>query len=149
MSGEITLGFCWLRAAKRTRGSGAMRPLVLVLMLREPGAAKDSRGPRAELCGSQVRYPLPITLTAQEAAHWQRVYANSRGEPQTAANVTTGTEESILMSRRTTKQTIKGRRQPRRTLGYPMPSAGVKILFLLGWMDVVAGRSRQVVVLAM
>ena len=32
---------------------------------------------------------------------------------------------------------------------YPMPPAGVKILFLLGWMDVVAGRSRQVVVLAM
>ena len=31
----------------------------------------------------------------------------------------------------------------------PMPSAGVKILFLLGWMDVVVARSRQVVVLAM
>ena len=31
----------------------------------------------------------------------------------------------------------------------PMPSAGVKILFLLGWMDVpvVVARSRQVVVL--
>ena len=32
---------------------------------------------------------------------------------------------------------------------YPMPPAGVKILFLLGWMDVVVARSRQVVVLAM
>ena len=31
----------------------------------------------------------------------------------------------------------------------PMPPAGVKILFLLGWMDVVVARSRQVVVLAM
>ena len=30
----------------------------------------------------------------------------------------------------------------------PMPPAGVKILFLLGWMDVVVTRSRQVVVLA-
>ena len=32
---------------------------------------------------------------------------------------------------------------------HPMPPAGVKILFLLGWMDVVVARSRQVVVLAM
>ena len=31
----------------------------------------------------------------------------------------------------------------------PIPSAGVKILFLLGWMDIVVARSRQVVVLAM
>ena len=35
------------------------------------------------------------------------------------------------------------------SLSNPMPPAGVKILFLLGWMDVVVARSRQVVVLAM